>query len=84
LRTALGALRSERVDSDGDGTPDTDELVAGKDPNVSDSGNGGGGEPEDVLPDVTYGCGAAPGAPAGLLLGGLLLVKARRRFPRLR
>ncbi|QRK07396.1 hypothetical protein JQX13_46495 [Archangium violaceum] len=81
LRTALGAVRSERVDSDGDGTPDTDELAAGRDPNVSDSGNGGD-EPEDVLPDVTYGCGAAPGAPVGLLLGGLLLVTARRRETR--
>ncbi|WNG37916.1 hypothetical protein F0U61_32725 [Archangium violaceum] len=79
LRTALSALLSERVDSDGDGTPDTDELVAGRDPNVGDSG-----EPVDVLPDVTYGCGAAPGAPVGLLLGGLLLLNARRRATRRR
>lgn len=80
LRTALGAVLSERVDSDGDGTPDTDELTAGRDPNVSDSGDG---DPDpDVLPEVTYGCGAAPGAPVGLLLGGLLLVTARRRVTR--
>ncbi|ATB39641.1 hypothetical protein CYFUS_005086 [Cystobacter fuscus] len=80
LRKALTALDTEKVDSDGDGTPDTEELKAGRDPNKSD-GASPGGEPGggNALPDPSYGCGAAPGAPVGLLLGGLWLLRRRRR-----
>jgi uncharacterized protein (TIGR03382 family) len=92
LRRALSALRAERIDSDGDGTPDIDELVAGGDPNAP-SGGGGGGEPGDggtggggggggqepVPPAPTYGCGAAGSAGTFLLLALLLPVLLRRR-----
>ncbi len=44
LRRALAALDAERIDSDGDGTPDIDELEAGADPNVAGAGGGGGGD----------------------------------------
>jgi MYXO-CTERM domain-containing protein len=82
LRKALTALDTEKVDSDGDGTPDTEELKAGRNPNLSDGTSGPGGEQPgggNVLPDPSYGCSAAPGAPVGLLLGGLWLWRRRRR-----
>jgi hypothetical protein len=81
LRTSLGALNTERVDSDGDGTPDTEELKADRDPNRSDAVGGPGEEPggEDLPPEPFYGCAAAPGAPVGVLLGGLWLWRRRRR-----
>ncbi|OJH41807.1 thrombospondin type 3 repeat-containing protein [Cystobacter ferrugineus] len=82
LRKALAELDTEKVDSDGDGTPDTEELKAGRNPNSSDGTTGPGGEDpggDNVLPDPSYGCAAAPGAPVGLLLGGLWLLRRRRR-----
>ncbi|WNG17445.1 hypothetical protein [Cystobacter fuscus] len=81
LSKALAALDTEKVDSDSDGTPDTEELKAGRNPNVSDGNSGPGGEPGggNVLPEPSYGCGVAPGAPVGLLLGGLWLLRRRRR-----
>ncbi|WNG27000.1 hypothetical protein F0U62_25525 [Cystobacter fuscus] len=81
LRKALTALNTEKVDSDGDGTPDTEELKAGTDPNKSNGTSGPGQEPDggNVLPEPSYGCGVAPGAPVGLLLGGLWLLRRRRR-----
>ncbi len=79
LRSALEKLEADKVDSDGDGVPDIEELKTGRDPNRAEA-TGGDGEPilEEVLPEPTYGCGVAPG---GLSLGlaGLLLVLQRRR-----
>jgi uncharacterized protein (TIGR03382 family) len=82
LRKALTELNTGKVDSDGDGTPDTEELKAGRDPNKSDAPTAPGGEAPgggNVLPEPSYGCGVAPGAPVGLLLGGLWLLRRRRR-----
>jgi hypothetical protein len=87
LRTALRRLEGERVDSDGDGTPDIEELRAGGDPNLLPDGS----SPTDEL-TPTYGCGAqiAPTSVGGIrALPALLLVIAaacarvhRRRSPR--
>lgn len=51
LRRALDADRGERHDSDGDGTPDYDDLRAGRDPN-------GSGADDRAAP--LYGCSQAP------------------------
>lgn len=49
LKSAVATLRSQQTDSDGDGTPDIDELEKGSDPNA-------GGDVTVCGP--TYGCGA--------------------------
>lgn len=75
LRTALDALAAEGKDSDGDGTPDIEELKAGADPN---------GTGEAVVPE--YGCtSAAPGsqafpafAPVALAALGLAALRRKR------
>lgn len=82
LTKALDALEAEKVDSDGDGTPDIEELQAGSDPNTAGGGSING-------PPVAYGCGAsariAPEGPLdavaafGSALAVLGLVLARRR-----
>jgi hypothetical protein len=76
LDTALDALAAEKTDSDGDGTPDIDELKAGTDPNVA------GGS---AVPPPSYGCfdvSGQPGSPLGLvplaLALALLLLRHRR------
>jgi hypothetical protein len=71
LKTALDALRAEKTDSNKDGRGDIDALIAGVDPNVAGSADGGpGAEP---FPDAEYGCGNMSGAsPSGL--GGALMV----------
>ena len=82
LNTALDQLAADAVDSDGDGTPDWDELAAGSDPNP------GGVAFCDQLSPV-YGCvgvqasvvprsAEAPVAGA-LLVAGLLVASRRRR-----
>lgn len=53
LATALAKMQAEHVDSDGDGVPDTDELVAGTDPNspaAASIANGNAADPK-------LGCG---------------------------
>ncbi|MET0403943.1 MAG: thrombospondin type 3 repeat-containing protein [Cystobacter sp.] len=80
LSSALAALARESVDSDGDGTPDTEELKVGRDPNRKDAPGEPGEEPVvDFPPEPTYGCHAAPGAPLGALLAGWWLARRRRR-----
>ena len=83
LNTALDALSAENTDSDGDGTGDIAELVAGSDPNTA-----GGSNASALTP--TYGCGgsdlsapANPSVVAGTLgalgLFGLTIFARRRR-----
>jgi hypothetical protein len=86
LTTALDALAAEKKDSDGDGTPDIDELRAGTDPNTAGDGTGGTGTPAPDEP--RYGCGAhvapstrGPGAVASLAFAAVFTALARRRAP---
>jgi hypothetical protein len=81
LASALSALETEGVDSDGDGESDVTELRAGTDPNSSTNASLAGD------PDPGYGCGGSPprghrrgAAPlAGIgLLGWLLRRRGRR------
>jgi hypothetical protein len=58
---ALDNLKSQKIDSDGDGVIDVEELAAGDDPNTKGAGNICGGP--------TYGCGARI-EPRGELDGG--------------
>lgn len=82
LKSALSALRTANVDSDGDGTPDVEELQAGRDPNRADAASTDGGTTpvvNDGPPELSYGCGAAPGGLSLGLLAGLALWFGRRR-----
>lgn len=75
LQTALTALETDGVDSDGDGIPDVDELTNGDDPN---GGNAFCGDTAPATP--TYGCfNTSAGLPWGL--GGVALagLAMRRR-----
>lgn len=80
VEPALNKLLDAKLDSDGDGTSDEDELKALSAP----------GGPGDFCPDITYGCGAriAPAQPpvdkvglfsAGLVVLGLAFLRRRRR-----
>jgi MYXO-CTERM domain-containing protein len=76
LQTALDTLDSDGTDSDGDGAPDIDALVAGVDPNTGEAFCA-----TDTL-TPTYGCiGSAVPAPASALgaLAGLLGITSLRR-----
>jgi MYXO-CTERM domain-containing protein len=82
LGTVLDKMKTDNVDSDGDGAGDIDELKAGTDPNKA------GGGVVAPKPDLTYGCTAtvAPGRPApssgaafGLTLVAAIAVARRRR-----
>lgn len=82
LNTALDALTTEQVDSDGDGVIDVEELAAGTDPNTVPGGTGGGTGGGTNVGPLRYGCGAAV-VPELLLLAGLVpLLRRRSRSPR--
>ena len=76
LKKALDAMRAAGVDSDGDGAEDLDELSWGGDPNHADLPQGGNSDP------ISYGCSTSrvpvDGGGAGILLGLMALVAARR------
>lgn len=72
LGAALDAMSGEGVDSDGDGTPDLDELAGGTDPNPD------GAAFCDVL-TPTYGCFNSAQAPLSLLGIALAVGLSRRR-----
>jgi hypothetical protein len=83
VAAALGALKANAVDSDGDGVADIDELGVGRDPDVA--GNG------DLCPAAPrYGCGArvARAEPdnrgALAMVGALIAVAASVRLIRRR
>ncbi len=77
LKKSLDAMRAAGVDSDGDGAEDLDELSWGGDPNHADLPQGGNADP------ITYGCSAGRvpvgGGDAGIALGLIALIAARRR-----
>jgi hypothetical protein len=74
---ALDVVRSDRVDSDGDGTPDVDELIAGTDPNTAAPAPFAGRR------DPSYGCGGGGGAQGALgvwptaLVGAAVMLRRR-------
>jgi len=76
LGGALTRSETDRVDTDGDGTIDVEELRAGTDPNSPFAGASSADDP-------TYGCaltGRGRGvAPALLTLGAVLILQRRRR-----
>jgi hypothetical protein len=79
LQTALDKMRADKVDSNGNGILDVDELIAGSDPNAT----------SDHPTTPTYGCSISPGRslpvalllPAALLLCCLLLRLTSRSAP---
>jgi hypothetical protein len=80
---ALDRVAADKVDSDGDGALDVDELVAGSDPNSPDSTPGHPG----TVGDPQLGCAVAGDARgawtsivAALLMLGIGARRARGRF----
>lgn len=76
LDAAIAKMRADKVDSDGDGAEDLDEVSWGADPNHGDVQQSAGDPP-------AYGCGMAggPRRPAWALvaIAGLALAIRRRR-----
>ena len=68
LDTALDAMKRDRVDSDGDGAFDLDEIAYGRDPNVPSLPEGG------ARPVASYGCDAVRGRGRAADDGGALVV----------
>lgn len=80
LDAAVDRLRADKVDSDGDGAQDLDELSWGGDPNHADV-------PQSSDAPAAYGCAMRAGATAGsgwasLALAMGALATRRRRRPR--
>jgi hypothetical protein len=71
LKTALGKLKTDNVDSDLDGASDVEELLAGGDPNAR-AVDGEDGEP------LTYGFGCSQSSAATPVIAVLLLLLRRR------
>jgi MYXO-CTERM domain-containing protein len=78
LSSALDKLKSDAVDSDGDGVTDVNELIAGTDPNSSANAS------IETDQDPGYGCGgsapkgrSAPGM-AGMLALAWFVLRRRR------
>ena len=72
--SAIRGVKADGVDSDGDGVPDWQEIVAGTNPNAPGSGIDGA--------DPQLGCrvaGRGPGSGAAALLVGALVWLNRRR-----
>ena len=83
LASALTQMTSNNIDSNCNGTIDTDELKACNDPNANTQCDGGTSNLGDT---VIYGCNASPSgsgsaaaAIAALLIGGVLVRRTRRR-----
>ncbi len=68
VRAALDAMKQDRVDSDGDGAFDLDELSYGGDPNHADKPEGASG------PAPTWGCAVGRGEGRGIGIVGVLVV----------
>jgi MYXO-CTERM domain-containing protein len=67
LKTALAKMETDKVDSNGNGVTDIEELKQGKDPNAGAAGT-------SSTPDIAYGCAVARGAPASPPMEGLALL----------
>jgi MYXO-CTERM domain-containing protein len=78
MGTALDAMKSSGVDSDGDGVSDIDELVKGTDPNSAASGPLNGQRSSTGCAVRPEGAGGE-GALAGLMMGIALVLGMRRR-----
>ena len=91
LTDALDRVRTDAVDSDGDGVTDINELIVGTDPNSAASSPASPGS----FVDPQLGCavggderaadarrGRLPGLLIGVLAGGLLVLRRARRGSR--
>ena len=90
LTDALDRMRTDAVDSDGDGVTDINELIVGTDPNSAASSPASPGS----FVDPQLGCAVGgderaadaqrglPGLLIGVLAGGLLVLRRARRGSR--